>query len=577
MKESLSLPVGREVEGRAKRTRRRSRLLRVGCVNTRGLPDHEWLRALDLVEEGVFHFLFLLETWHVDHVKRRLHPRLLAATEPPTVTDPITIDPTTTSSTGTLDDITETPSGRHSGGIALLVSAYASALVLRVDDLPLGEAVTVTTRHGVLTGLYLPPSTPEDIVASLLASVSSSDIIFGDVNVGFPGLECQYGTPGPKPRLTTFRTWLDGEGSFNHVLPDLKSDTTSLSCESLLNLDHCFVRRAFRYIHLSLPSTKHLGFHSDHKYALSFVLGGDCGVGAISPDCRRLDLPRYRIQSLGDPEKSLALSSAWKRYHLTINAFESRSDIDRQAGIGTDRPSTDLLNSNLVDTLGLVCEAALGKQRPSRRLRPRRQKSSPKSSPKQHDEDPSPGRSYLRTPSWDISDQDSSDREDGMDLCRTPRPQRSGTSELPGEIQILEESGADVLGCPNALRSPSSLGRPNSFEDGLLGSFGLYKRAAKSSLKNGPLLPTKDSLARRMSALEEVSHRLAERFTQTRTAVMANPLPYALRDDPALTSRDRIFQDDLSLFTTKEVAGELALQDASKACGTDGIHIRVLR
>jgi hypothetical protein len=556
----------------------------VGCVNTRGLPDHEWLHALELVEEGVFHFLFLLETWHVDHVKRRLHPRLLAATEPPT-----------TSGTGTLDNITGTPSGRHSGGVAVLVSAYASALVLGVDVSPLGEAVTVTTRHGVLTGLYLPPSMPEDRVAPLLASVSSSDIVFGDMNVRFPGLECQYGTPGPKPRLTTFLTWLDGEGSFDHVLPDPKPDTTSLSCESLLNLDHCFVRRAFRYIHLSLPSTKHLGFHSDHKYALSFVLGGDCGVGATSPDCRRLDLPRYRIQSLGDPEKSLALSSAWKRYHLTIDAFESRSNIGRRTGMGNGRPSTDLLNSNLVDTLGLVCEAALGKQRPSPRFRPRRRKSSLK----RHDEDPSPRRSHLGTPNRDISDQ-----EDGIDVFGTPRPRSSSTSELLGEIQVLEEGGANVLGRPDTLRSPGSLDRPNPFGDNLLGSLdrpnpfgddllgsiGLYKRAAKSSLENGPLLPTKDGLARRMSALEEVSHRFAERFTQTRTTIMANPLPYAPRDnptltsrdrifqdDPTLTSRDRIFQDDLSPFTTEEVAGELALQDASKACGADGIHIRVLR
>jgi hypothetical protein len=409
---------------------------------------------------------------------------------------------------------------------------------------------------------------PEDRVALLLASVPSSDIVFGDVNVRFPGLECQYGTPGPKPRLTTFRTWLDSEGSFNHVLPDPKPDTTSLSCESLLNLDHCFVRRAFRYIHLSLPSTKHLGFRSDHKYVLSFVLGGDCGVGATSPDCRRLDLPRYRIRSLGDPEKSLALSSAWKRYHLTIDTFESRSDIGRRTGIGSDRPSTDLLNSNLVDTLGLVCEAALGKQRPSLRFRPRRRKSSLK----RHNEDPSPGRSHLGTPNWDISDQ-----EDGVDVFGTPRPQSSSTSELLGEIQVLEEGGTNVLGRPDTLRGPGSLDRPNPFRDDLLSSIGLYKRAAKSSLENGPLLPTRDSLARRISALEEVSHRFAERFTQTRTTIIANPLPYAPRDNPTLTSRDRIFQDDLSPFTTKEVASELALQDASKAYSANGIHIRVLR
>ena len=62
-----------------------------------------------------------------------------------------------------------------------------------------------------------------------------------------------------------------------------------------------------------------------------------------------------------------------------------------------------------------------------------------------------------------------------------------------------------------------------------------------------------------------MSSRLAERFT-SRTASIID-----------LTLRDYAFRDDLSPFTTEEVAGELALQDTSKAYGADGVYIRVLR
>ena len=492
-------------------------------MNTRGLPDHKWRRALELVEGGTFDLLFLLETWHVDRAKRRLHPRLLAATEPPVVADPDPISPGST-----LADIAKSPpSGRHSGGVALLVSAYASALVLYVEVSPLGEAVTVSTRHGTLTGLYLPPSMPEERVAALLASVSSSDIILGDVNVRLPGLECQYGTPGPKHRLATFRAWLDGDPRFTPISPERETaSASSLSCERSLNWDHCFARRAFRHVGLSLPSTKHLGIDSDHEYALSIVLGGDPTRGLTLPDFPHPDLPRYRIRSLGEPKTSLALSSAWERCWR----MGSHSGIDGRVRTGTCRLSVD----------------ALGKQGPCRKQRrPRRYLGSPR---RRGSEDSSLESLQSNTP-----DLESSDQDDGIDLDARPDPEITGARPLLGEVRVFDES---------SLNAP---GGPSTVEDGLLGSISLYKQAARSSFENGPLLPTEDGLARRMSALEEVSSRLAERFTSRAAGIVD------------LTPRDRVFQDDLSPFTTEEVAGELALQDTSKACGADGVHVRVLR
>lgn len=59
----------------------------------------------------------------------------------------------------------------------------------RVEVSVLGEAFTAITDRGAFAGVYLPPSLPEASVAPLLDSLSSSDIVLGDVNVRLPKLE----------------------------------------------------------------------------------------------------------------------------------------------------------------------------------------------------------------------------------------------------------------------------------------------------------------------------------------------------------------------------------------------------
>lgn len=61
---------------------------------------------LDLIREGVFDYLFLLETWYVDHAARRGDPRVIATTEMPP---------------------TPLLTGRHPGGITLLGTPAAQA------------------------------------------------------------------------------------------------------------------------------------------------------------------------------------------------------------------------------------------------------------------------------------------------------------------------------------------------------------------------------------------------------------------------------------------------------------------
>lgn len=47
----------------------------------------------------------------------------------------------------------------------------------------------------------------------------------------------------------------------------------------------------------------------------------------------------------------------------------------------------------------------------------------------------------------------------------------------------------------------------------ILGSIRLYKRAARSSQENGPLLPTTSVRLKGLSAIEEVAAGLSERFS----------------------------------------------------------------
>jgi hypothetical protein len=94
-----------------------------------------------------------------------------------------------------------------------------------------------------------------------------------------------------------------------HVMP-LATDSSLLSHEILLNLDHCFVRENLRSHVLHLPSTEGLGLKSDYRYALSLTL--DSAGRRVSGSTLRL--PRYRIRLL-DYEKYVAsIRKAWIRY-----------------------------------------------------------------------------------------------------------------------------------------------------------------------------------------------------------------------------------------------------------------------
>lgn len=81
------------------------------------------------------------------------------------------------------------------------------------------------------------------------------------------------------------------------------------------------------------------------------------------------------------------------------------------------------------------------------------------------------------------------------------------------------------------------------------------------SQENGPLLPTPRARSEGLSAIQEVAKVLTERF-------YAGFTPAAQEVDVVNRSLDYVSVED--------VIEELQHQDASKACGMDVIHIRLM-
>ena len=402
-----------------------------------------------LIDDDVFDYLFVLETWYVEHAVRRVDPRVIATTDIPS-------SPPT--------------SGHHPGGIMLLGTPRARGW-LRGPAVSCGqEAITIPTSHGRLTGVYLPPRLSPEEVKVVLDAMTESDIILGDVNTRFDGLPLQHGSPGPSSRLEVFRRWMNGN-PLTHVMPtgDERYITGS-PCETMLNVDHCFVRDGLRSHALQLPSTRGLGIVSDHRYVLSLSLGG-----VACEERNTLRLPRYRVGLLGEQARADAVRREWGQLAA------SRRDLLRLTS------DTDRRSAQIVAICQQVSEAALGK-RPDKRRRYQARKV------------PNSGRSV--------------DAEDDASI---------------------------------------------------LGSIRLYKRAARSSQENGPLLPTASARLKGLSAIDEVAAGLSERFSS---------------GSPGFATLDDAFEPDgatQDYVSTDDIVSELQHQDSNKACGMDGVHIRLMQ
>ncbi|KAI6788852.1 hypothetical protein KC343_g2541 [Hortaea werneckii] len=92
----------------------------------------------------------------------------------------------------------------------------------------------------------------------------------------------------------------------------------------------------------------------------------------------------------------------------------------------------------------------------------------------------------------------------------------------------------------------------------------LYKSAAAESRENGDVLPSKRGRSEGLSALQEISGSLAERYAGR--ALVLDGSGDGIEADET--------HDELS---ESDVKREIRRQDASKTCGLDGVHMRVIK
>ena len=146
--------------------------LKIGYVNVHGLNHSNWKVVCSLLDTGSFDFLFLAETWYVNHERHIKDKRLIATTVRPP-------------STGLRI-------GRDKGGIYLLATRQARNRIrgeISITD----ESITFGIGKQRISGVYFPPSLSEDRLKHCLKSISTSTIILGDINTRFVDSEYQKG------------------------------------------------------------------------------------------------------------------------------------------------------------------------------------------------------------------------------------------------------------------------------------------------------------------------------------------------------------------------------------------------
>ncbi|SMR43420.1 unnamed protein product [Zymoseptoria tritici ST99CH_3D1] len=110
-----------------------------------------------------------------------------------------------------------------------------------------------------------------------------------------------------------------------------------------------------------------------------------------------------------------------------------------------------------------------------------------------------------------------------------------------------------------------AIAKPNPDADGgTLETVRLYKRAQRRANENTPLVPTPAGKARGMTAIDEVTEGFAGQFVLTATLPVQEMFPV---DD----------RSTLLSFSIDEIMQELTYQDATKACGNDRVHIRLMK
>jgi hypothetical protein len=135
--------------------------LRIGYVNVRGLSPDKFEICCRLVDT-IYDFLFVAETWFVDHHLRKRDRRFIASTCK-----------------------TKQIRGRPTSSIYLFGTKHARS-VLTAQPMVTTYSITFQTSKLRASGVYFPPvSMSIQDVEGHLKTLHDSSIIMGDVNVRF--------------------------------------------------------------------------------------------------------------------------------------------------------------------------------------------------------------------------------------------------------------------------------------------------------------------------------------------------------------------------------------------------------
>jgi hypothetical protein len=284
--------------------------LRVGYVNVRGLSAASW-RACHRLLDHHFDYLFVAETWFIQHETYSRHRRFIASTTAPA----------------------KNLVGRSRGGVYLLGSHHARSKVegVRVTE----HSIVFRRGKECIAGVYFPPQTMDvDELTQHLEMLKHTTVLLGDINTRFKDPVHQDGEPGPPERLQTFTQFLSRTGHQH-----LKPRTTNLK----LTTDHCLVRA--RHATLELMGNAALKMETDHRYTLSLTLGQ--GGRETTPT---ETIQRFRIGHLSKP-------LVQKQLHALISQCTS--------AFGESR-DVDVMNAELVAFCQRVQEKTIGRASPDR-------------------------------------------------------------------------------------------------------------------------------------------------------------------------------------------------------------------
>ena len=282
--------------------------LRVGYVNVRGLTRSKW-KACHRLLDSHFDFLFIAETWFIEHKEYVRNRRFITSTIQP----PVNLH------------------GRQRGGVYLIGSYEARSKVGQYSATE--HTITFSLGKIVITGVYFPPTTLDSAaIGVLLNSLRGSTMILGDINTRFRDPLYQAGQPGPPERLGIMTEFL-ARTRFQHLKP--------VSNIEKLTTDHVFIRTKLEST-LKLDKNGPLGINTDHKYTLDVTLGsGQQDPGRPDPSS---PIKRFRIRQLAEPEQQQLLCD---RINGSNRPFLASDDLED-------------MNAKLVDFCQRVQEQTIG-------------------------------------------------------------------------------------------------------------------------------------------------------------------------------------------------------------------------